>query len=228
MVKRLIVIVAVVTLAIPTIGLATPPRPGPCISGFFGATFPVSVDVTATEYDHGARTFNDRVEFDPNLNIGGSSGYDFGFVRIEGELAYKRGEISSINDQTSQVKYANVDGGVGVYSVMGNVFFDLRNSSPVTPYIGGGIGVATLYLDDTYGTNSSTGHRDLLYESGSNTVFAYQAGAGLEIALNNRLSLDLGYRYFGTAKTTFNKSSHITTEMEFRSHNASVGLRWKW
>jgi opacity protein-like surface antigen len=121
-----------------------------------------------------------------------------------------------------------VDGGVGVYSMMGNVFFDIRNPSPVTPYIGGGIGVATLYLDDTYGTNSSTGHRDLLYESDSNTVFAYQAGAGLEIALNNRLSLDLGYRYFGTAKTTFNKSSHITTEMEFRSHNASVGLRWKW
>ena len=116
--------------------------------------------MTATQYDHGARTFNDRVEFDPSLNIGGSYGYDFGFARIEGELAYKRGEISSINDQTSQVKYANVDGGVGVYSMMGNVFFDLRNPSPVTPYIGGGIGLATLYLDDTYATNPSTGHRD--------------------------------------------------------------------
>jgi len=112
--------------------------------------------------------------------------------------------------------------------MMGNVFFDIRNPSPVTPYIGGGIGLATLSLDDTYATNPSTGNRVRLYDSGSETVFAYQAGAGLEIALNYMLSLDLGYRYFGTAKTTFNKSSHITTEMEFRSHNASVGLRWKW
>ena len=61
--KRLIVFLAIVTLAIPTIGLATPPRPGPYISGFRGATFPVSMDVTATQYDHSARTFNDRVEF---------------------------------------------------------------------------------------------------------------------------------------------------------------------
>jgi opacity protein-like surface antigen len=226
--KRLIVFIAIVTLTIPTIGLATPPRPGTYISGFVGAAFPVSMDVTATEYDHGARTYNDKVEFDPNLNIGGSSGFDFGFVRIEGELAYKHGEMSSIINQTSQVKYANVDGRVGVFSMMVNTFFDLRNPSPVTPYIGGGIGLATLSLGDTYATNPSTGYRVWLYESGSNTVFAYQAGAGLEIALNNRLSLDLGYRYFGTAKTNFNKSSYVTTEMEFRSHNASVGLRWKW
>lgn len=177
--SRLIVFLALVTLAIPTIGSATPPRPGPYLSSFFGATFPVSMDVTSTQ---GARTFNDRIEFDTNPNIGGSYGYDFGFVRIEGELAYKNGEISSINDQTRQVKYTNVDGRVGVYSLMGNVFFDLRNPSPVTPYIGGGIGVATLYLDDSYGTNPSTGNRHLLYESGSKPVFAYQAGAGLEIA----------------------------------------------
>lgn len=228
MVKKLIVFIAVVTLAIPTIGLATPPRPGPYISGFFGATFPVSMDVTATEYDHGARTFNDSVEFDPNLNIGGSGGFDFGFVRIEGELAYKHGEMSSINDQTSQVKYANVDGRIGVYSMMVNAFFDLRNPSPVTPYIGGGIGLATLSLDDTYATNQSTGNRVRLYDSGSEPVFAYQVGAGLEIALNYMLSLDLGYRYFGTTKANFNNSPHVTTEMEFRSHNVSVGLRLKW
>ncbi len=103
------------------------------------------MDVTSTQYGPGAKTFNDRVEFDPGIHIGGSGGFDFGFLRIEGELAYKNGEMSSITEKISKVKYANVDGRVGVSSMMFNVFLDLRNPSPVTPYIGGGIGFATLY-----------------------------------------------------------------------------------
>lgn len=226
--KRLIVFVALVILAIPAIGSAMPPRPGPYVAGFLGLTLPVNTDVTSTQYGPGAKNFNDRVEFDPGIQIGGSGGYDFGFLRIEGELAYRQGEMSSITEQISNVKYANVDGRVGAYSVMFNVFLDLRNPSVVTPYIGGGIGFATLYLDDTFGTETNTGYRERLYRSDQDTVFAYQAGAGLEIALTKMLSLDIGYRYFGTAKGNFNKSSFTTTEMEFKSHNASIGIRLKF
>jgi opacity protein-like surface antigen len=226
--KRLIVFIALVILAIPTICSAMPPRPGPYVSGFFGVTFPVNTDVTSTQYGPGATTFNDRVEFDPDIHIGGSGGFDFGFLRIEGELAYKNGEMSSISEQVSKVKYANVDGRMGVYSMMFNAFLDLRNPSPVTPYIGGGVGFATLSLSDTFGTDSSTGYRTRLYRSDDDTVFAYQAGAGLEIALTKMLSLDLGYRYFGTAKANFNKNTSTATELKFESHNASVGLRVKF
>lgn len=226
--KRLIAFIAVVILAIPTIGSAMPPRPGPYVAGFLGVTLPMDTDVPSTQYGPGAKYFNDRIDFDPGIQIGGSGGFDFGFVRIEGELAYRHGEMSSITEQNSQVKYVNVDGRVGVYSMMFNVFLDLRNPSPVTPYIGGGIGFATLYLDDTFGTEQNTGYRERLYRSDEDTVFAYQAGAGLEIALTKMLSLDIGYRYFGTAKGNFNKSSSTTTEMEFKSHNASIGFRVKF
>lgn len=226
--KRLIVFIALVILALPAICSALPPRPGPYVAGFLGVSLPSDTDVTSTQYGPGAKTFNDRVEFDPGILIGGSGGFDFGFLRIEGELAYRNGEMSSITEKTSNVKYANVDGRVGVYSMMFNVFLDLRNPSPVTPYIGGGIGFATLYLDNTFGTEQNTGYRTRLYESDEDTVFAYQAGAGLEIALTKMLSLDIAYRYFGTAKGDFNKSSFTTTELDFKSHNASIGLRVKF
>ena len=226
--KRLIVFVALAILAIPAIGSALPPRPGPYVSGFLGVSLPVDTEVTSTQYGPGIKTFNDRIEFDPSISIGGSGGFDFGYLRIEGELSYRNGEMSSITEKISQTKFANVDGRVGVSAMMFNAFFDMRNPSPVTPYIGGGIGFATLNLGDTYGTDTNTGYRERLYRSDDDTVFAYQAGAGLEIALTRMLSLDLGYRYFGTAKAKFNRNTSTATEMKFESHNASVGFRVKF
>jgi opacity protein-like surface antigen len=191
-------------------------------------SLPVDTEVTSTQYGPGIKSFNDRIEFDPSIFIGGSGGFDFGYLRLEGELSYKMGEMSSITEKISQTRFANVDGRVGVSALMFNVFFDMRNPSPVTPYIGGGIGFATLYLDDTYGTDTTTGYRERVYHSDDDTVFAYQAGAGLEIALTRMLSLDLGYRYFGTAKAKFNRNTSTVSEMKFESHNASVGFRVKF
>ena len=226
--KRLFAILVLAVLIIPATGAAAPPRPGPYVAGFLGVTLPVDADATSTQYGPGIKNYNDRVEYDASLNIGGSGGYDFGFLRIEGELSYKNGEMSSITEKTSNTKYANVDGRVGIYSLLFNVFLDLRNPSPFTHYIGGGIGFATLYLDDTFGTNTSTGFRNTIYESDEDTVFAYQVGAGLEIALTQNFSLDLGYRYFGTAKADFNRNTSLATELKFESHNASIGFRVKF
>jgi opacity protein-like surface antigen len=226
--KRLIVFVGLAILSIPTISSAMPPRPGPYVSGFIGVSLPVDMDVTSTQYGPGVKTFNDRIEFDPGINIGGSGGFDFGFLRIEGELSYKNSEMSSITEKISQTSFANVDGRVGAFAMMGNVFLDLRNPSPVTPYIGGGVGFATLHLSDTFRTETNTGYRTRVYESDDDTVFAYQVGAGLEIAFTKMLSLDIGYRYFGTAKAKFNRNTDTATELKFESHNASVGLRVKF
>jgi opacity protein-like surface antigen len=222
--KKLIAFAALVTLSLPAICSAMPPQPGPYASGFAGVSVPTNTDVTSTTFGPGATTFNDRVEFDPGINIGGAGGYDFGYLRVEGELSYKNGEMSNITEQISGTKFANVDGRLGALAVMFNAFLDLHNDTRVTPYFGGGVGFANLHLSDTFGTSTATGNRSRLYRSDDDTVFAYQAGAGLEIALTKMLSLDLGYRYFGTTKAKFDKNSS-TTELKFESHNASIGIR---
>lgn len=226
--EKLIAFAALVTLSLPTICLASPPHPGPYMSGFFGVSVPMQTDITSTTSGPGTNTFNDRVEFDPSINIGGTGGFDFGYLRLEGELSYKNGEISKITEQNKGTRITNVDGRLGALAIMFNAFFDLHNSTMVTPYIGGGIGFASMYLSDTYGTETTTGNRSRLYRSGDDSVFAYQAGAGLEIAFTTRFSLDVGYRYFGTTRARFNNRSFTETELRYESHNAAVGLRIKF
>ena len=221
--KRCLIAVAVlVTLAVPVICAADPPRPGPYVSGFIGVTVPSNSDVRTDDFINGT-TFNDRVEYDPGINIGGTGGFDFGFFRIEGEMSYKHAEIKSITDQDTGTRFVHPDGSLGALAFMFNGFFDLHNETPVTPYFGGGIGFAALHQSDT--TSIDQG---LLYPEDDDAVFAWQAGAGLEIALNRRLSLDLAYRYFATSLARFDEDLLSATERKFESHNGTVGLRVKF
>ena len=222
--KRLFVIAALVTLIMPAICSATPPRPGPYVSGFAGISVPRDTDVTTSA---STGVFNDRVEFDTGVYIGGTGGFDFGFFRLEGELSYRYSDINEITDQTRGIQFHDVDGNLGVFAMMANAYFDLHNASPITPYVGGGIGFAVLQLSDTFGVNSQGGG-EFLYPEDDDTVFAYQVGAGLEIALNPMVSLDVGYRYFATDTARFESGFTGTTELKFESHNALVGVRVKF
>lgn len=224
--RRFVVIAVLMTMAAPAVCAAEYlqgvgyQRVGVYVSGFVGAGAPRDTDVTTGNID-------DRVEFDPGVYAGGTGGVDFGLLRLEGELSYKRGEMEIVNDRTNNVRYFNVDGSLGAFAMMFNAFIDLHNYSPITPYLGGGIGFATLHLSDTFGTNPNTGAWTQLYYSDDDTVFAYQGGAGLEIQLNPMFSLDLGYRYFGTADANFEQPGGAT-ELKMESHNGAVGFRVKF
>lgn len=211
--KTLLAILVLGSIALPVIASATPPIPGPYISGFVGVTIPQTTD--ATSFDGLGNVFDDRIKFDPGLNVGGTAGFDFGAARFEGEISYKDLPISSISSAGFSDRV--LEGSVDTTAFMANVFIDLHNNSPITPYLGGGVGFAALHLNDTF--SASTDY----YFDDDQVVFAYQAGGGLEVALNRQLSLDLAYRYFGTSKASF-----IDTEFEVATHNATVGLRLKF
>lgn len=221
---NIIAIAALATLMFPAICLATPPVPGPYVSAFVGVNAPEDTNATTFDYFQNA-TYNDRVEFDAGVYAGGTAGFDFGLFRVEGELAYRYSDIKSVTDQFNGYKFQNVDGNLGAFTFMANAFIDLHNATPITPYVGGGAGFAVLDLSDTYAGGPIP---VLLYPNGSQTVFAYQVGAGLEIALNPMFSLDIGYRYFGTDKADIESHSISTTDLKLESHNAMVGLRMKF
>ncbi|WP_026843284.1 outer membrane protein [Citrifermentans bremense] len=195
-------------LAMPNLSSAAPMRPGPYFSGFIGVTVPSET--------HAGGDFNDTVNFDPGLNIGGTAGMDFGTVRLEGEVSYKEGNVDTIyfNNSPPPNRFTNTDVSLNATAFMANMFIDLHNNGPITPYLGGGIGFAILSLDDKFGD---------FYIPDEEVVLAYQAGGGLEVALNRQMSLDLGYRYFRTDEANF-----ADTKMRFESHNATVGLRIKF
>lgn len=208
--KLIITILAVAALAVPDISTAMPARPGPYLSGFIGASMPLDTDASGA--------FNDEIRFDPGFNAGGTIGMDFGAVRFEGEISYKEGEVDTIYNKDTNTTFTGIEGSVEATAFMANVFIDLHSPGPITPYVGGGVGFAALHLTDTYDRQGT-----LFYISDDEVAFAYQVGAGLEVALNRQVSLDLGYRFFGTSEASF-----ADTDLEFRSHNATVGFRLKF
>jgi opacity protein-like surface antigen len=219
--KYLIATAALVLFSIPSLGAAAADRPGPYFTGFLGANF--ATDTTITYY--GNTIANDDVTFDPGVYVGGTGGYDFGFLRLEGELSYRHADLDTVFADGR--RYRNVDGDLGAFTGMFNAFFDLQNPSRVTPYLGGGIGFASLFLSDTDGRDTS-GIKPLYSES-DDTVFAYQLGAGMDIAINSRYSMDIGYRYLKTEKAELESDFNFTTnELRYESHSAMVGFKFKF
>ena len=221
--RKLMIITAALLLALPSIGAAAEPHSGAYVSGFVGVSVPGDSDVTNDYAGNPPTSDQDQIEFDPGIYIGGTGGYDFGYLRLEGEISYRNSEIDSITNSIDG-RYGNLDGNLGVSAFMANAFFDLHNDSRVTPYLGGGIGFAVLNLSDASGTDRNYNYWDL-YNEDDDTVFAYQVGAGIEIALNPRYSLDLGYRYFGTDTANFNDDIFQSSRMKFESHNVTIGFR---
>jgi opacity protein-like surface antigen len=217
----LIVLISLILYSIPSTCVADTIRPGPYVSVFVGACMPNDTTVSSYDYYYNA-PFRDNVSFDPGVYTGFTGGYDFGYVRMEGELSYRYNDIKSVSEQFSGLTMNNVSGNVGAFATMFNVFIDIHNTSPITPYLGGGIGFVNLELSDT------TGNGLLLYGSGNTTVLAYQVGGGVDVALNRNLSLDIGYRYFMTDTANFDSYYPISSSFKFDSHNVSVGCRFKF
>lgn len=220
--KRAYAIVILLVLALPVVAAAGPSRPGPYFSGFIGVNQTDDATLETTDF-----LFNDvqhfDLEFDPGIYVGGTGGYDFGVVRLEGELSYRDAEIKTISDAVGN-RYRVGDRNLGTLAVMFNCFLDLENASPLTPYLGAGVGFATLTLYDDVLDNNG----DPIYYEDSATTGAFQVGAGLEIALNPRFSIDLGYRYFKTGEATFDDTWRLENEIELESHNFAVGFRGKF
>jgi len=228
-----LLILVVATAAMPTNASAAQKRPNAYISGFLGFNQTEDATVNNTDYAPPPIEYSDRLEFDPGIYIGGTCGFDFGLLRLEGELSYRGAEISSIHEivpiAPPAQRFTSIDGDIDVLAMMANAWFDLENQSPVTPYWGGGIGVANLQLSDTSGYPANGGSRVGLYQEDDESVFAYQAGAGLELAINPRFSLDLGYRYFRTNEAKFHSPNpDIERRIEIESHNVALGFRAKF
>ena len=123
-------------------------------------------------------------KFSPGFALGAVAGYGYGYVRGEAEIMYQKNNLD-------KVKVLGVEGGVSGdvsnLAFLFNGYFDIKNPSIVTPYLSGGIGVARVDLSKI----TVTGIGDYTTKSYDDTVFAYQVGAGVGIALTEKVTLDL-------------------------------------
>jgi opacity protein-like surface antigen len=155
---------------------------------------------------------------DTGFQIGGAIGYHFDRnFRGEMEGFYRRNDLNSLSASgtafgISFTAATPVSGEATNAGMMGNLYWDFVNSSKFTPYIGGGVGFTRAGVDITIGSSSA---------SVNDTVFAYQAMAGVKYAVTSKVSVNLGYRYFACSDPKFD-----TTEVENQTHNVDFGLTY--
>jgi len=137
-------------------------------------------------------------------------GYDFNKqarIPVRAELEYAL--FSEVSGKKTQ-DFEGVLGGdvsmrgkqkIQAQTLFVNAYYDFRNETPFTPYLGAGIGLAflrskgsgniehTLPFEDSFSIGSKT-----------TTNFAWNIGTGVAYDVTNNIALDLGYRFAGLGK----------------------------
>jgi outer membrane immunogenic protein len=144
--------------------------------------------------------------YDTGYGLNLSGGYSFDRFRVEGEIGYKAAEMKKLSIAGQKVDITDTD--LTVLSLMINGYYDLKNSTPFTPFIGAGIGPVVGIID-------SQG------ENYHDTVFGYQAMAGVSYNIADGYYVDLSYRFHGIAGDL----SVDGMKGSYHSNNVLVGLR---
>lgn len=163
-----------------------------------------------------------HVDFDAGTAFGAALGYDIGNRypsigqgRLELEIAQRANDLKDA--KFTDGRFA-ADGEITVLSFMANSFAEFYGARPWLPYVGLGLGYARVSLDSARLAGAPLG-------DDSDGVFAYQAGLGIGYEINPLLTLDLGYRYFGTLDATFRLDDQTSVDWEYDNHALLLGLR---
>jgi OmpA-OmpF porin, OOP family len=172
-----------------------------------GVNFAEDSDVTGTGV-------NATADYDTGYSIIGAIGHSYrNKMRGEFELGYQDLDVGSVSGSSAG------SGDVDVFSFMINGFYDFKNKSKWTPYVGVGIGGANVSADGVSNVSGSV-------LDDSDLVFAYQAMGGLTYQVNSNLGLFADYRYFGTSDADLTLANNTDVDADFASHRIMFGMRW--
>ena len=118
--------------------------------------------------------------------------------------------------------------------VLANGYFDLGTWYGITPFVGGGVGVATNFLNNWYDISAQPAGGFGYATDKTQTNFAWQVGAGLAYNVTPNLKLEVGYRYLDMGKMTTNQiacqgfpiCARESQSFYLASHDVRVGFRY--
>lgn len=159
--------------------------------------------------------------------FGGAVGYRIRpNVRAELALGYRGGY--GIGQTLSNGASLSAD--VASLNLMANGYYDFNIGSPLRPYVSGGLGWARNRVSEISSTNPAGAAA-----GGSQDNVAWSLGAGIGYPINDRLTLDLGYRYVdlgridttaGVATVTGAAAPYSGITGRLKVNELVVGLRW--
>lgn len=160
---------------------------------------------------NGSMTLEDLpdVDRDHGMLAVGAVGYDMGMPRFEAELGWQ-----GLGGQD--------DTDISVWSAMINGYIDFPTGTRFTPYLGAGVGVATVYFNGTIQPGS-------ISVDDEDQNFAFQFMGGVGYTLNRNFEIYGGYRYFNVIDTRYLDNSRQTIKAkDTESHNFELGLRYRF
>lgn len=148
------------------------------------------------------------IQRDDGWALRAALGHQYADFRAEAELGWQRAESQS--------------GHVKAVTVMANAYYDLRTPTAFTPYVGAGLGAAWVDFDNVIAPVAGS-------INGNDWAFAWQLMAGVSYAIDPRMDIVGGYRYFdiGEAKVTSANLGGVDVD-GLASHNIEIGLRYRF
>ncbi len=171
------------------------------------------------------------VDHDYGWDVGGNIGYDFGAFRAEAEVSYRRAGVdayrSTLTTPVFQAAaaaagtYAYAGGRTSALSFMVNALLDFGEDDGIQGFVGGGVGVARVKAE--YGLNTRGNFLD-----DSDTVFAWQAIAGIRQPISENVDVTLKYRFFNADNVRLVGSNGDRFDGRFRSHSILGGVTFNF
>jgi opacity protein-like surface antigen len=118
-------------------------------------------------------------------------------------------------------------GGYSALVLLANAYVDLGTYSGITPYVGAGVGGARVAWNDLENTvgGVTTRHRGT-----ASARFAYALMAGASYCVNDKLDVDVGYRFMDTSggrMFEYAPAAGPGYDKGLQTHEVRAGLRWK-
>ncbi len=173
----------------------------------------------ATDPDPESRK-NFTAETDPGFYLGGVVGYAFSSnLRAEIEAFYKRDGLGTLSPgaRTPGMTFtpsAPASGGASLYGGMARGYWEFTRGSNFQPYVGGGVGLATVEFDIML---------DGARKQDEENLFAYEFTAGARYTITPRSSIRAGYRLSGTREAELNAS-----HPDDRTHAIEFGINYRF
>ncbi|MGI4877271.1 MAG: outer membrane protein [Janthinobacterium lividum] len=156
-----------------------------------------------------------------------AGGTSIGPIRAEIEGSYRENKVGGASGFGLTLPGT---GRASALSAMANAYFDPAFSlGPLKPYVGGGIGVSRFRASNISAVGIPflgpvTGFGPI---NGSRTGFAYQAMAGVGIALAPHTALTVGYRYFATPGVSTDAGQFGRVHIDgLKIHAIEAGIRF--
>lgn len=152
-----------------------------------------------------------------DATVGGAIGYRphathtfFDHTRYELEYTYHAYSFDTLKSGGASL---DIDGSMHADSYMFNMYYDMPTGARISPYVGGGVGMAKWSMDS--GT---------LSVDDTDLVFAYQFMVGLSYTPSTLRNVDwgIGYRYFTTVDPELSNAAGQKVDYSIDTHSLEL------